>query len=265
MQSRLLSDCPAGGHTTGNRHCTDARVCDHRRHRFALNGNINVETLRSTRIANQGFQRQSAALYRLGMLHHDCVSHQRSGNEEAQHLPEREIPGHDRQHRAKRFINHSTRCSGNGFRLDIRRAFASEMPRAESCLLHFAQRFADRLTHLERDQTRVIVCARFQQLCQTNQKCSPLRKRSAGPLLPSIPAALQADLKFLRSMLRVSVQKLTSSRISRLECHSVYPFNDNGGTSNQRRSAQLFIPSSANWTPFAPSSKSKRQGLSSTT
>ncbi len=151
------------------------------------------------------------------MLYQYSVAYQRRRDEEAQHLPERKIPGHDRENRPQRLINYAARRSGNGLRLDIRGALLGKMARAKGSLLYFAQRLAERLAHLQRDQPRVLFRALLQKIGQPSKKRRPLRERSTRPILPAVPDALQAKLNLLGTMLRICAEQFTGSGVSRFE------------------------------------------------
>ena len=135
-----------------------------------LHRQVHIQPFRPARIAHQFFHFQRAALHRLGMLHHHRVADQGLGDKEAQHLPEGQVPRHDREHGSDRLIDNASRRPRYRLRRQIGRAIAREVPRAERRLLHFADRFAQGFAHLRHDQLAVALCAFFQQFRQPHQE-----------------------------------------------------------------------------------------------
>jgi hypothetical protein len=95
----------------------------------------------------------------LGVLHDGGVAGEEGGSEEADHLPEREVPGHDGEDRAEALV---ADAAGLGGALDLHwfepaGAEVGGGAAGGGAFPDLAARFVDGLAHLERHQAGVVL------------------------------------------------------------------------------------------------------------
>ena len=114
------------------------------------------------------------------MLEHQAVTTNEHGRSRPHDLPERIVPGHHRQHQTERVINNAAVCGGAGHHLVSQedRALLGIKIKIPGAFLDFAQRFAQRLAHLQGDDSG---------------ECLFLLAQRGGNLVQVGPARLHAE------------------------------------------------------------------------
>jgi hypothetical protein len=192
----------------------NAIVRDDARHSFSIDHEIDVEALRTTGISHQLFERDRAALDVLGVLDHHSVADQRSRYEEAQNLPEWQVPGHDAEHGTERLIDDLALRAGDGLRRDVVRAGLREMPRSECSLLYLGLGFREWFAHLQRDQASKLVNPPLERIGEPVQERGTLGKRRGRPVFPAGPRACEAGLDLGGRMFRIPGDDFARRRIT---------------------------------------------------
>ena len=181
---RLGANRLAGADAAGDGHRRDAVIIDDLRN--AVIGGVHP-TEHAIRQAGGGknlAQQAGAAHHVRGMLQQVAVAGQQDRHRAAQHLPDREVPRHDRQNGAQRTIlNHRLVIFHlGGFRRQHRRAVLG-VPVAEvGGFRHLAARLSDRLAHLEGDHLGHLFPAGAQRGPDAAQRISALGERRLTPL-----------------------------------------------------------------------------------
>lgn len=181
---RLGANRLAGADAAGDGHRRDAVVIDDLRN--AVIGGVHP-TEHAIRQAGGGknlAQQAGAAHHVRGMLQQVAVAGQQDRHRAAQHLPDREVPRHDRQNGAQRTIrNHRLIIFHlRGFRRQHRRAVLG-VPVAEvGRFRHLAARLSDRLAHLECNHLGHLFPAGAQRSPDATQGVGAVGERRLTPL-----------------------------------------------------------------------------------
>ena len=152
----------------------------------------------------------------------DVTGHQRRRGK-SKHLPERKIPGHDRQHRPERLILDVT-FGGVGLRrflLEKARSVLRVKPATARAFLDFCDRIAKQFAHLHRDDLRKLFLFLEQQLGRGVQQFGALDKRGSAIFAERFFGAAQALLDFCIAEGRKLLQLFTCGRIYRRNWHNV--------------------------------------------
>jgi hypothetical protein len=155
------------------------------------------------------------------MLDDGGVADESVGIEEAQRLPEGQVPGLHREDRPNRFIGNLRRLPGDRLGLEISFPGLSEVAGVQRGLPDFCDRAGKRLAHLGRDQASIGFRPPVQQVSEPSEKGPPLVHGRARPAQPSIPSSLKADVCFRLVVLRIASDELTCCGIVRLKRHAV--------------------------------------------
>ena len=143
------------------------------------------------------------------MLDDRGVSDKSGGIEEAQRLPERQVPRLHGEDRPNQFIGNLRRYPGDRLGLEIGFPRLRLVAGVPGGFLNFGNRGRKRLAHLGRDQAAIGFRALLQQVGQANQKGPALVQGRARPAQPSVPGALKADVCFRLVVLRIDSDELT--------------------------------------------------------
>ncbi len=160
----------------GQRHRGDARVVDERGD--SLDGTKRLVKTPSGSPA----RRNRSSMARRGLRHvgrvleQPDVAHHERRRGEADHLPEREVPRHDGQHRAEWLVVHVGLRPAGGDRLvgQQRLGVLGEPAQADGALRHLGLGGGERLAHLGREDARHVGHLPLEQLGRGQQMAGPL-------------------------------------------------------------------------------------------
>src|SRR3954463_6670220 len=154
IATTCLADATARALAARQRGGGDARVLQDLRNLVAPDEERLERAFREAGLRDEIFHRERALRDVRGVLEEPDVARGERGCREADHLPEREVPGHHGQHDAEGLVAHErTACVGLHHLVgDEARAVLGIEPAAESALVHLGERGAVELAHLEGHQ-----------------------------------------------------------------------------------------------------------------
>jgi hypothetical protein len=142
------------------------------------------------------------------MLDDDGIADQCRRDEEAQHLPEGQVPGHHAEDRPDRFVNDMGGRPRDGLGREISLTGFGEVARARGSFLDLADGFRQGLAHLGGDEAAIGLGPRLQQFREAEEEGDPLGQRGAGPALPALPDQLQPLVGLGGVMLGIGAEQL---------------------------------------------------------
>ena len=151
------------------------------------------------------------------MLQKSHVAANQRGRREPHHLPEWEIPWHHREHDPERLELDPPVCAGDGLGFEKCRSMFRVVPAGQSALLRFLHRRRERLAHLERHQTAVLLFVLFQPSGHAHQERGPVRDRRLAPEPRRMDRSLQPSLDFIGRVRVDSTKHLAGGRVDARE------------------------------------------------
>lgn len=151
-------DIGSGAFAARERDSFHARIFDHRCRLLGVDEQALKDAFTESRLPKNLLNRQRALRHVAGVLEKANVAGHERGRGEPKHLPEREVPRHDREHRSERIEPHVA-AAGVDRRLDrLQQFFAvGRVVAADArAFSHLVDSSLDRLAHLQRDRARVV-------------------------------------------------------------------------------------------------------------
>ncbi len=153
----------------------------------------------------------------LGVLHHGGVAGEEGRGEEADDLPEREVPGHNGEDRAEALVADAARPGRARDRHRLKPAGAEVGGGAAGggAFTDLAARLVDGLAHLQRHQAGVVLDMGVEPVGEGAQQVGTLGDGHGTQLRPGAPAPDETGIDFGVGMQREAAEEFAGGRVER--------------------------------------------------
>ena len=223
MSPGRRTDGASGRLAAGDRHCRDAIVGDERGHGVRPDEQRLEHALGRAGAAKQILERQRALRDVRGVLEEAHVAGHQRRRGKPDHLPEGEIPGHDRQHHAERLEADRVARVGRGgddLRPHELLAALGVVTAGRGALGRLVRRRTDQLPHLQRHQPAERLPLALQNLSGACHDLGALAERTAAPGSEGCRRARQLRFHLWCALHLEDPQSLAVGRVDALDLHA---------------------------------------------